>query len=127
MTQVTMLPFGSPLPQAPAPVTDTHRAFDDAVAALVDFAFAYRDDVAYRTAVAGNGMGSLDVPGTQRRIYVELGAAGGDVAEAQYDMFKPALQDVILLTRPRMLGLSGWLVLGWVAGDELPCFVEEEA
>jgi hypothetical protein len=93
----------------------------DTVQLLVDFAKTYRDQLALRPALAGNGAGTLDVPGANRKIYAELGAAGGEVCEAQYDQFHPNLGDAIFLTRTRVLGTGGWLVLGFMKGDELPC------
>lgn len=46
---------------------------------------------------------------------------GGDVNEAQWDTFHPALGDTILLTKPRIMGTSGWLVIGFVKGEVAPC------
>lgn len=61
----------------PSPTYDVALARSNAVKVLVDFAASYREQISYRTGVAGNGMGTLDVPSTNRRIYVQLGAVGG--------------------------------------------------
>lgn len=110
-------------PAAPAGGYDVIAKRAAAIQTLVDFALQYQNAVGYRTAVAGKLDGvTLEVPGAQRRIYVQLGAVGGEESEAQFDMYRPALGDTILLTRPRLMGLGGWLVLGWVKGTELPCY-----
>lgn len=92
------------------------RAHTHAVDALVDYARAFREQVAYRRGVAGAA-----IAGATRRIYVELGGAGGEVAEARYDQFQPLAGTGVLLTRPRIFGTGEWLVIGQASGDELPC------
>lgn len=91
------------------------RAHDGAVIALVDYARAFGQQIAYRRGIAGAA-----VTGANRRIYVELGASGGEPAEAQYDQFQPDAGQAVLLMRPRIFGTGAWLILGVTSG-ELPC------
>lgn len=93
----------------------------DALKTLVSTALLFRTELALRQAVAGDGMGGLIVPDEPRRIYVQLGAAGGDVAEAEVDQFDPEIGDDVLLMRKQILGLGGWIVLGNKRADSDPC------
>lgn len=91
-------------------------AREAALQTLVEFARAFRSQVAYRRAIAGE-----PVPDATRRIYVELGGAGGDVAEARYDQFQPTAGTGVFLTRARVFGPGEWFVIGQASGDDLPC------
>lgn len=96
-------------------------ARETALQTLIEFARKFREDVSYRTAVAGDGAGGLAIAGENRRIYARLGASDGEVVEAVYDKYEPEIDDAILLKRERVMGLGGWLVLGWLAGTNTPC------
>lgn len=92
-----------------------------AAEALAAMAFEYAAQLAYRSATAGDGA-TLLVPGADRRIYIQLGGAGGDVAEALVASFTPALGDSILVQRARLMANSPWLVTFWLQGTALPCY-----
>lgn len=113
---MTVLIDSVPVLTYPSPAA----ARETAVEALVDFALRYRGDLAYRSAKAGDGAGGLLVPGAYRRIYCRLGSANGPVAEAQADVWIPAIDDDVLLHRVTVLGTGGWVVLGWLNGTA-PC------
>lgn len=66
-----------------------------------------------RFAVAGNGSGVVDVPGSVNRIYARLDSASGPVAEARVTLLAPANNDVVLLRREQPGWLGGWLMLDW--------------
>lgn len=100
-------------------------AYNDALRALLNFALGYQEELALRAGIAGDGMGNVAVAGANRRIYVRLGAADGEVAEAQVDTFTPATDDAVLLMRIRIFGLGGWLVKGWLNGTDVPCLPTE--
>lgn len=104
-----------------ANVIPNSSARETALQTLIEFARKFREDVSYRTAVAGNGLGGLSVTGTNRRIYARLGASDGEVIEAVYDKYEPEIDDAILLKREQIMGLGGWLVLGWLQGADTPC------
>ena len=89
-----------------------------ALQTLIEYARKFREDVSYRTAVAGDGDGNVVVG--LNRIYARLGA-GGEVVEARAALWTPTEGDAILLKREQVLGLGGWLVMGWVSGDSAPC------
>lgn len=93
---------------------------DATLQALIDFARTFREDVSYRTAVAGDGDGNVAVSGADRRVYARLGAADGSVVEARISFFLPDNDAAILLKRETVMGLGGWLVMGWLQGD-VPC------
>lgn len=95
-------------------------ARDAALQTLIDYARRFREDVSYRTAVAGDGSGNVEIGGANR-IYARLGADDGAVCEARVGVFTPADGDAILLKRETVMGLGGWLVLGWVSGTSEPC------
>lgn len=87
-----------------------------ALQTLVEFARAFRSQVAYRRGIAGGA-----VAGATRRIYVELGGAGGEIAEARYDQFQPTTGTGVFLTRARIMGMGEWLIVGQASGEDLPC------
>lgn len=116
MTQIIAVNSTAALPTATTTAAIAKRAHDDAVQTLVDFARAFRSQVAYRRGIAG-----AEVAGATRRIYVELGGVGGEVAEARYDQFKPEPGVGVLLTRPRVMGAGEWWILGQASGADLPC------
>lgn len=112
------------VPTLPAIRTDAamaRRAHDAGVSTLVNFAREFRSQIAYRRGIAGDA-----VPGANRRIYVELGGVGGEVAEARYDQFQPTAGTGVLLTRPRIFGTGEWLIVGQASGATLPCFPADE-
>lgn len=96
-------------------------ARERALQTLIEFARKFREDVSYRTAVAGDGAGGLVVAGANRRIYARLGASDGEVVEAVYDKYEPEIDDAILLKKENVMGLGGWLAMGWIAGTNTPC------
>lgn len=91
-------------------------ARDAALQTLIDFANSFRAQVAYRRGIAGAA-----VTGATRRIYVELGGIGGEVAEARYSQPQPVAGTGVFLTRPRIMGAGEWLVVGQASGTDLPC------
>lgn len=111
MTQII-----SALPSAQTTNAMMQRAHDDAVQTLVDYVRAFRSQIAFRRGIAG-----ASVPSATRRIYVALGGVGGEQAEARYDQFLPVEGTGVFLTRPRVMGMGEWLVIGQASGDELPC------
>lgn len=98
---------------------DLGGARDAALQTLIDYARKFRNDVSYRTAVAGDGDGNVTAGAT--RIYARLGASDGDVVEARAAIWTPNDGDAILLKREQVMGLGGWLVMGWVSGPYAPC------
>lgn len=91
-------------------------AREAALQTLIEFARGFRAQVALRSGVAG-----AEVIGATRRIYVELGSVGGEIAEARYDQFQPTAGTGVFLMRQRVMGLGEWLIVGQMSGDELPC------
>lgn len=111
----------STLPTARTTAAVARQAHADGVATLVAFARAFQQQAAYRRGIAG-----AEIVGAIRRIEVELGGVGGEVAEARYDQFKPTAGTGVLLMRSRVMGASEWLILGQVSGTALPCFPADE-
>lgn len=111
----TIIPTITAFPINSAPI------YRDTLSMLVDFARAYRTELAFRTAVAGDGNNIVAVPNANRRIYARLGSSDGPVAEARIDSFTPANDDAILLRQERVMGLGGWLVVSWLQGPDVPC------
>jgi len=112
------------IPALPPPQTNAavaRPAHANGVAVLVSFARRFQQEVAYRRGIAGAA-----VAGAARRIYVELGGVGGEVAEARYDQFQPTAGTGVLLMHTRVMGASEWLIIGQASGTALPCFPASE-
>lgn len=90
---------------------DVAGARADAQAALRALLKMFAGQVSLRTALAGNGSGTVLVPGDEANAYVRLGDSSGPVAEAKITSFIPANDDPVLLMRESPLGLGGWLIL----------------
>jgi hypothetical protein len=119
MTQIV-----SALPQETYNVA---QARADALAFLLSLKHTVADDVSLRLAVAGNGSGTVSVPGANRRIYARLGDAGGSVVEALCDQWTPNSGDTILLQKSRVgQGAALYLVVGYAAGMDGPCIPPED-
>lgn len=111
----TIIPTITTFPINSAPI------YRDTLTMLVDFARTYRSELAFRTAVTGDGNNVVAVPNANRRIYARLGSNDGPVAEARIDSFMPTNNDAILLRQERVMGLGGWLVVSWQQGPDAPC------
>lgn len=116
---MTQIISALPTPNTNAAVA--RQAHADGVATLVAFARTFQQQVAYRRGIA-----RTEVVGATRRIEVELGGVGGEVAEARYDQFKPTVGTGVLLMRSRVMGTSEWLILGQASGTALPCLPADE-
>ena len=71
-----------------------------------------QNEASARTAVAGNGSGTVAVPARANYIYARLGASDGEVVEVHSALVTPAEGDTILIQRDTGGAIGQWRLVG---------------
>lgn len=83
---------------------------------LPRFLKALAEEASLRQAVAGDGMGGLNVPGRPNYIFGRLDSSNGTVAEIHVSVIHPGDGDFILIEKVNPNRPGGWRMAFWLRG-----------
>lgn len=89
-------------------------------APLSNFLARLLEQANMRTAVAGDGLGNLEVTDRPNFIYVRIGGADGAVTEVRTGIVRPNDGDYIFIAREQPFGTTGWRSAFWLRDSADP-------